>query len=231
VNNTLWYCEEIPGEIHAADVTQQLVRYGSPATDDLVFLAKQQVNFSMRWIRCMLALFCLYSQERGYWPSYNVPYFDDVYVKSGYKDALKYWTKRSEGNPLAMHNLAELGYQTAPRANIFRRDQGSVDDIDGMKWIMRENNYKTDPYSKGSPWNAICSRGDLAGTPMGCYDGKITSFDLIPNRQAWVVNGPTTSQGTLPPFSWTGQFANAPHEGMPTTYNFTFELTQPNPSV
>jgi len=192
-NDTLWYCEEIPGEIHMADVTEQL--------------------------------------ERGYWPSYNVPYFDDVYAKSGYKTALAYWTEKAGNDPKALQNLAQLGYQTAPRANIFRRDQGKVDDLEGMKWIMRENQYKTDPYSKGSPWNAICSRGDLAGSADGCYDGKITTMDLIGDRKAYAVNGPTTAGGTLPPFSWTGGFASDPHEGMPTTYNFTFELTQPDASV
>ena len=55
---------------------------------------------------------------------------------------------------------------------IFRRDQGTVTDMASFKAILRSNDYKTDPYSKGSPYGAICSRGDLAGDTGGCYDTK-----------------------------------------------------------
>ena len=42
--------------------------------------------------------------------------------------------------------------------------------------------FKNDPYSGGSPWGAICSRGDLAAgsdaRADGCYDTKVT-FDCL----------------------------------------------------
>ena len=44
--------------------------------------------------------------------------------------------------------------------------------------LMRSNDYKNDPLSAGSPWNAICSRGDLAGSPDGCLDGKASMASL-----------------------------------------------------
>ena len=46
-----------------------------------------------------------------------------------------------------------------------------------MKYIMRFNDYKNDPYSEGNPMNSICSRGDLRDPPTagGCYDTKVMS--------------------------------------------------------
>ena len=41
----------------------------------------------------------------------------------------------------------DYSYDLCPRANIFRRDQGSVVDMESFMAIMRYNNYKADPYS------------------------------------------------------------------------------------
>jgi hypothetical protein len=163
---------------------------------------------------------------RGYWPSYNVPYIREIYDVSGYREQL---TKRMAANGGVMTpDLAGLDYQLAPRAKIFRRDQGAVESFDDYISLMRMNNYQTDPYSGGSPWNAICSRGDLASSPSpdGCYDGKFTSYEHYQRKISTVINGPTTGGlppgGTLPPFSWA-QFPGTSHEGLPDVYNFAFE--------
>ena len=42
-----------------------------------------------------------------------------------------------------------ITYQTAPRAMIFRRDEGAVRDVEDMKRQMRYNDYKHDPVSAG----------------------------------------------------------------------------------
>ena len=53
--------------------------------------------------------------QAGYWPSYNVPFYEDVFDKLGYSTAVgAYGT--------------EFSYQLCPRAKIFRRDQGKVHD-------------------------------------------------------------------------------------------------------
>ena len=62
----------------------------------------------------------------GYWPSYNVPFFEKVYERSGYPEFV------------AKHGL-DFSYQLAPRAKIFRRDEGTVKDMPSMKKIMRYN--------------------------------------------------------------------------------------------
>lgn len=50
--------------------------------------------------------------REGYWPSYNIPFYEDIYDMAGYKE------------------LEEKGltfsYQLNPRAKIFRRDQANV---------------------------------------------------------------------------------------------------------
>ena len=84
---------------------------------------------------------------RGYWPSYNVPYHRIIFDKSGYPEIVN-------------KSGSAHSYELAPRAKIFRRDQGSVVDMESFKKIMRYNDYREDPYSEGNPTYAICARGD-----------------------------------------------------------------------
>lgn len=139
----------------------------------------------------------------GHFPSYNVPFWREIYDKSGYREQLE---KRTKGRNGTLGELSGLDWQLAPRAKIFRRDAGKVTDMDGFLQLMRSNAYKTDPYAAGSPWNAICSRGDLAGSADGCLDGKASMASLWASKTAFAVNGPTTGalyDGPLPPFSWS----------------------------
>lgn len=62
----------------------------------------------------------------GYWPSYNIPFHENIYILSGYG---KMW--KEFGN--------EFSYDLCPRAKIFRRDQANVKDLDSLKYIMRFN--------------------------------------------------------------------------------------------
>ena len=103
--------------------------------------------------------------------------------------------------------------------------QGGVVDMDSYKAIMRYNDYKNDPYSHGNPMNAICSRGDLAGSAGGCYDTKVTSWSWFQKSKASIINGPTQSHG-LPPFSWneqSGKYENVAHEGQLNEFNYEFQ--------
>jgi len=151
----------------------------------------------------------------GYWPSYNIPYFESIFNLSGY--------------PAMVKKMGlDYTYQLAPRAKIFRRDAAKVTDMDSMKHIMRYNDYKNDPYSEGKPSNQICSRYDLLSknpTPMGCYDTKVSDFHLASQMTALAVNGPTKGDH-LPAFSWS-QFTNTSHVGLPETYDFPFLLMSP----
>ncbi|XP_071106196.1 phospholipase B-like 1 [Haliotis cracherodii] len=152
----------------------------------------------------------------GYFPSYNVPFYEEIYQLSGYPDFV------------ATHG-SDFSYQLAPRAKIFRRDEGKVVDLASMKKIMRYNDYKHDPYSEDMPCNTICCRGDLESEnpmPDGCYDTKVADFNMALNFTADVVNGPTLGTN-LPPFKWTPQF-NVSHVGLPPVYAFDFLRTRPS---
>jgi len=165
----------------------------------------------------------------GYWPSYNVPFYPEVYTRSGYTDS----------------RLGPYGsYELAPRAKIFRRDQSSVVDMDTFKRLMRYANY-SDPYAMDEAGHvdyaaAICMRGDFAsggtGRPSGCYDTKVTShLHGFWQRAAQIVNGPssTASDGTggrsgNAPFAWRPLDAHVSHLGLPSSYAFDFMPVQPS---
>ena len=51
--------------------------------------------------------------REGYWASYNVPFYEQVFKLSGYADMVKKYGQ-------------DLSHDLAPRAKIFRRDQGKV---------------------------------------------------------------------------------------------------------
>ena len=51
--------------------------------------------------------------REGYWASYNIPFYEDVFNISGYPGMVEKF------GPSMSHDLA-------PRAKIFRRDQGKV---------------------------------------------------------------------------------------------------------
>ncbi|KAF3846753.1 hypothetical protein F7725_003831 [Dissostichus mawsoni] len=133
--------------------------------------------------------------RRGYWPSYNVPFHQKIYKMSGYGEM---WEEYGE----------DFSYDLCPRAKIFRRDHADVKDMDSLKHIMRSNDYKKDPYSKGDPCKTICCHFHMAGEFV-----------------AEAVNGPTTQNG-LPPFEWD-KFSSMSHQGLPQFYNFTFVRMRP----
>ncbi|KAM4902232.1 phospholipase B-like 1 [Sylvia borin] len=153
--------------------------------------------------------------RKGYWPSYNIPFHEKIYNLSGYASyVVKYGM--------------DFSYELAPRAKIFRRDQGSVTDLESMKYIMRYNNYQRDPYAEHNPCNTICCREDLNPSfpvPAGCYDSKVSDFRLAAAFTASAINGPPV-QGGLPVFSWR-RFNRTRHQGLPESYNFGFVTMRP----
>ncbi|CAL1534213.1 unnamed protein product [Lymnaea stagnalis] len=187
----------------------KLIKLGQPLPDNTIWVAEQIPGL-------VVAEDLTPILRAGYFPSYNIPFFEEIFNKSGYPEYVK------------VHGT-EFSYQLAPRAKIFRRDQSKVKDMKSMKAVMRSNDYKNDTYSGGSAWGAICARGDLvdeAPSASGCYDTKVSDFKMALKFQADIINGPTVDSG-LSPFSWTGDFASLSHVGLPQTYNFTFIQTKP----
>jgi hypothetical protein len=130
----------------------------------------------------------------GYAAAYNVPRDQQIYKAAGYPAAEAEAARvpeRDYGTPSRL-----MSYQSTPRAQLFRRDQGLVQSLRDAQRLMRSNAYKTDPLSEGFPVAAVCARGDLISrkdlaAPKGCYDTKVTSWSL-----AW---GSSSSSSAAPP--------------------------------
>jgi len=155
--------------------------------------------------------------QYGYWPSYNIPFYPFIYNISGYPAMYE-----QNGN--------SMSYTKCPRAQIFARDQGKVNNFEDFVNLMRSNNWQNDPLSLGSPCNAISSRCDLdtsdPGQAFGAIDCKATDNTQSPLLQSQAISGPTTE--TQPPFSWTEEFVATPHFGQPYTFNFEFQTMSPS---
>ena len=134
--------------------------------------------------------------RKGYWPSYNTPFIQEVRDLAGYTQILK------ERPDL----YDSYDYSGCARANIFRRDQYKVNDINSYYKLLRYNDFKNDPLSKGDPGNVIAYRGDLdtSHSCFGATDLKFSSVNDIKNggkRKVYLINGPTKEQQEV--FDWS----------------------------
>ncbi|XP_009082848.1 PREDICTED: putative phospholipase B-like 2, partial [Acanthisitta chloris] len=135
--------------------------------------------------------------QQGYWASYNVPYFEEIFNASGNLELVKKYGDW-------------FTYDKNPRAQIFRRNQTLVHDLDSMIRLMRSNNYLQDPLSRcrdcdppQNAENAISARSDLNpsnGTypfpalRQRCHGGtdmKVTSSGMVPSFGLVAASGPT----------------------------------------
>nr|XP_054749532.1 putative phospholipase B-like 2 isoform X2 [Lytechinus pictus] len=165
-----------------------------------------------------------YLREHSYWPSYNIPFFEDIYDKSGWPA-----NKRRYGN--------WFSYNKTARANIFRRNETDVTDLKSMINLMRYNNFEHDPLSAcdcNPPYsaeNAIAARSDL--NPVkghypfsalghrlhGATDMKVTTNSMMKSLSMIAVCGPTHDQ--QPPFQWSkSEFNQTLHLGHPDLFDF-----------
>ncbi|ODM95390.1 putative phospholipase B-like 2 [Orchesella cincta] len=163
-------------------------------------------------------------RNQGYWASYNIPYFDEIYQTSGHQKMVDQY-----GDFFSYNNNA--------RAQIFARDHVNAKDVDSTIELMRYNDFQNEPLSRCnctppySAENSISSRNDLNpsnGTypikmlghrPSGATDLKLTNLDLLLLQQFVSIAGPTYDP--LPPFRWsTSDFKNLPHYGQPDLFAF-----------
>eukprot|EP00758_Cryptobia_borreli_P002045 Tbor_TRINITY_DN2737_c0_g1::TRINITY_DN2737_c0_g1_i1::g.15253::m.15253 len=154
--------------------------------------------------------------KEGYWGSYNIPYFPEIYKESGF-------------DVLYEQFGTFFSWSEAPRAKIFRKLHSKVTDMKAMEHIMRYNEYETDPDSlipnctgckpAYSPMLGIASRGDLvqdnvswgdmpknystyfAKSAFGGADAKISSRSLFEGFKSRIIQGPTTQDQV--PFTWS----------------------------
>uniref|UniRef100_A0A452GQ43 Phospholipase B-like n=1 Tax=Gopherus agassizii TaxID=38772 RepID=A0A452GQ43_9SAUR len=163
--------------------------------------------------------------QKGYWASYNVPYFEQIFNTSGQLELVKKYGDW-------------FTYDKSPRAQIFRRNQTLVQDLDSMIRLMRFNDFLKDPLSRcqgcdppQNAENAIAARSDLNpanGTypfaalrqrSHGGTDMKITSYAMAKGYSLIAASGPTWDD--VPPFQWsTSPYSNLLHMGHPDLWKF-----------
>lgn len=154
----------------------------------------------------------------GYYPSYNVPMDEELFVWSGYAETVA--TQGPQMND----------YQTCVRAEIFRRDQGNVKDLESFQYLMRYNDYERDPISNGNPLYAIASRVDLDPDQPQCFgalDAKIGSYSLWRNGQTVVTQSGPTQQQPVFEFNHTLAPDCGLHAGLPEVFRFGWYNQQP----
>jgi len=199
-------------------VDYKLFKPGQPLNPGLLWVLEQLPGtFERADVTKVLA-------QRTFWPSYNSPYFPDIFNKSG--------------NWELVEKLGDwFSYDKTPRALIFARDAPGVEDMEGMIRLMRYNNYTEDPLSAcncSPPYsaeNSISARCDLNprnGTypfsalghrSHGGTDMKVTSSVLARTLEFVAQSGPTWDP--LPPFRWADQdFVDTPHVGHPDLWMF-----------
>jgi len=191
-------------------IDHKLWKPNQPLQKDLLWVVEQIPGLMMSADQTQILKF-------GYWPSYNIPFYREIYNLAGYNQAVQLFG-------------VGYSYDLEPRAQIFRRDQTNVINLANFKDILRYNNYLEDPYSDGDPWSTICSRGDLAPhlpDPAGCYDTKVTYSPWVSSLRSDAISGPTTSNG-LEPFAWTAEWEDTAHPGQPDVFDFDFVPMAPD---
>jgi hypothetical protein len=180
-----------------------------------------QINSDLLWIleqipgyiRSMDASATL--KEQGFWSSYNIPFFNELYNLSGYPEA-----KQKFGD--------DYDYLKCPRARIFKREQEKVQHLNDFGRTLQFNQWQTDPFSFGLASNAIASRYDLRKNkpvPFGGIDSKITNFKLVKDLIAIGIAGPTHQDQV--PFNWSStDWGNVSHAGQPDIWNFDWTIMQ-----
>ena len=149
--------------------------------------------------------------RKGYWPSYNTPFIEKV-------RELSLVNKQNEEKPELQDSY---DYSGCARANIFRRDQSKVNDVESYKKLMRYNDFENDPLSKGDASNVISYRGDLEQnvTCFGGIDVKFSSISAIKKvgaKKIYLINGPTYDN--YPPFQWSTTICKESNPLRFTTY-------------
>ncbi|XP_075534092.1 putative phospholipase B-like 2 isoform X2 [Dermacentor variabilis] len=164
-------------------------------------------------------------QTKGYWASYNIPFFPTIFNASG------------------MARLAaEYGdwftYDRCPRALMFKRGFKDPRDTERVLDFLRYNNYENDPLAvcaacnpKYNAENALSARSDLNPSvgrypffemglrPHGGTDAKVVNSTMMARHSLWTQCGPTWYEKQA--FSWSSSpFASVPHVGQPDNWNF-----------
>lgn len=154
-------------------------------------------------------------RTKGYWPSYNRPYFADVRSASGYA--------------LAEEEYGEYySWSANPRAQIFEASARNANNLRDMRNLMSRNLFPNAGVVPGGPGHDISARSDLeenAARPRGGIDAKVSNLRLVRSMSLQAVSGPSHG-ANLPAFTWRragkDTWPSWPHLGQPDAFDFPF---------
>jgi hypothetical protein len=160
--------------------------------------------------------------KNRFWSSENRAFFPDARQVSGFAEAEE------------MHG-ALFSADHNPRANIFAATEKTVNTLGDFRAEMRRNRWphEVDGGPENTPDHAISARSDLAkenAAPNGGVDAKVAGSCMVKNMKIDAICGPTEDQGV---FSWTDPsthkelWPDAPHEGLPDSFNFPWVRMNP----
>mmetsp|Transcript_29584 Transcript_29584/g.78289 ORF Transcript_29584/g.78289 Transcript_29584/m.78289 type:complete len:654 (-) Transcript_29584:19-1980(-) len=162
-------------------------------------------------------------QEKGYWASYNRPYFPEIRKRSGHTDA-----EQTYGS---LYSIT-----ASPRAKIFKHFAPSVRNLFGMRTLMNRDAFPADGVTFLGPGHAVSARMDLdpkTPIPNGGIDAKVVNRCLFRYLQCQAISGPSHEGGS--PFSWkrNGEdtFPGWPHLGLPDLWNFDWVQMTPSGAI
>jgi len=157
-------------------------------------------------------------RDKGYWASYNRPYFQPIRDVTGHTAA--------QGSYGALYS-----YDSGPRASIFKSVAPLASHLMDMRSIMNRNTYPNEGVLPNDPGHAISARFDIGFSkiPNGGIDAKVLNRCLFRSMQVQAISGP--SHSTLGPFKWMDGPAEVvagwPHMGLPDVWNFDWVQLSP----
>lgn len=165
--------------------------------------------------------------EHKYWPSYNVPYFEDIYHESGNAAACKAGKKTGS---------TDFCYHECSRALIFKDHHQMVKDLPSMRSMISYNHYTSDPASQDDPCASIACRRDLSegqsSYPAGAIDGKASSALTVKETVTKARSGDSTgpmlyarlgpTHEDIEPFCWSNQSEEYVHNGQPDCFLYNW---------
>ena len=148
----------------------------------------------------------LYLIENGFWESFNRPYFNSIYVRTGFEEMYRRYGKT-------------YSYFDNDRANIISSKIKLVNGVDDLKELMHSSLDNNGLLS----FSSISPRFDLVQDEKykrtsGGIDTKITSSEMIINNKVEAISGPSyKDNGYI--FNWK-EFPNDSHVGLPEEWRF-----------
>lgn len=213
-------------------VDYKLFTPGKPLQDGLLWISETMPGYSQRGDVTQVL------RQQGSWPSYNIPYFKDVWTVAGYG------AMRAKMHSADARN--EFSFTESPRARMFARARkdGLGKSLSSLMHLIRYNHIG-DPLAIGDACNGISARCDLNPVQhqsydcFGAVDAKIAKWRPSSDDLSFLgVSAPTRSHGERA-FSWSSVNTKVDgckpdeHIGHPDTFDFgwhVFPASWPSPA-